>query len=267
MGVPHVDPPDPGDAPVVGVVGFVERNSGVVEQCQHGGQLEGRARLGGHADGIVAHPLRQVAPGVASQIDHRKHLARCDLHDDGGPPQGVLLLHLAAQGLVGHILDVGFERGDDVQPVLGFHVLGVGHAAVESPCDALAGGNAVAPRQLFAQDGFDAVVAPVSRAADGAERQFALRVDALVALFEPVCQPHVAVQQRVAAQLLPLGIVHRPGKDGHGRMVAQGVVELARDEFTAPEAVDPAGDAPFAARYERVFAVGDPVAAGVLLAE
>ena len=128
-------------------------------------------------------------------------------------------------------------------------------------------GFAVAARKLFAVGLLDAVISLVARQSDRAARQFALRVDPLVAFDEPVDHAHVPVQQRITPQGLPFGVVHFAGEDIDGRVVADGVVDAARGKLFAAQTVHQAREPPFGAQVGRVASVDEPVVAGVLLAE
>ena len=190
-----------------------------------------------------------------------------DLHDDRRAPDGVLLFELLAEGLVGHVLQIDVERRHHVVSVDGILVVTARHAAVEAARDTLPQGLSVPPGQLLAIGLLDAVVAAVARQTDRTPGQIALGVDAFVAFDEVVDHAHVPVQERIAPQHLPLGIVHLAGEDVHGGMVAQRVVDAARDVLLAAQAVKETGDAPLGAQVGRIARAHQPVAAGVLLAE
>ncbi len=248
---------------VVGLVGRPDGHPRILEQREHRRELEGRTRLHAAPYGVVL-ALGVAAVGVAPEVGHGEDLARGDLHDDGRAPDGVLGLQLAAQRLVGHVLQLEVERRHHVEAVLGVLLPAPRHAAVEAPRDALPQRLAVAARELLAVDRLDAVVAPVARQADRAARQFALRVDAVVALDEAVDHAHVPVQQRVAPQRLPLGVVDLAGEDVDRRVVADRVVDAPRDELLAAQPVKKAREPPLGADVGRVAAPHEAVAAVVL---
>ena len=175
-----------------------------------------------------------------------------DLHDDRRAPDGVLGFELAPQRLVGDVLQVQIERGHHVVAVFGVLVAAARDAAVEASGDALPQGFAVAARKLFAVGLLEAVISLVARKSDRAARQFALRVDPLVAFDEPVDHAHVPVQQRITPQGLPFGVVHFAGEDIDGRVVADGVVDAARGELFAAQTVHQAREPPFGAQVGRV---------------
>ena len=121
--------------------------------------------------------------------------------------------------------------------------------------------------QLLAVGILDAVVAAVTRQADRTTGQLALGIDALVALDERVDHAHVPVEQRVAAQRLPLGAVDLAREDVDGGVVAQRVVDAARDVLLAAQAVDEPPQKARGAEVGGLAGVDQPVAAGMLGAE
>ena len=141
------------------------------------------------------------------------------------------------------------------------------HAAVEPARDTLPHGPSVAARQLGAVGLLDAVIALVARQADGPPRQLALRIDAFVAFDQAVNHAHIPVQQRIAPQHLPLGVVHLAGKDSDGRMVADRVVNPPRNVLLAAQAVEHPRQPPLRTEILRVARIDQPVAPGMLLAE
>ena len=247
---------------VAGVEGLVERHPRIVDQRQQRRELEGRPRLHTRRQGVVLH-LGVGARLGTRKVGHRQQVARGDLHDQRRTPQRILRFELAAQRAVGDILHLQVERRHHVQPVLGFGVVASDHAAVETAGDALTARLAVASLEHVAQNVLHAVVALVADLPDRAARQFALRIDPFVAFAQAVGHAHIPVENGIAAQGLPLGVVDFAREKRHGRVVAQRVVELHGQELLAPHPVPPAGEAPFGARHERILAVGDAVAAGV----
>jgi len=139
--------------------------------------------------------------------------------------------------------------------------------AVEAARDALPQGLAVTAGQLLAVGLLDAVVTLVTGQSDRTARQFALRIDAFVALDEPVNHAHVPVQQRIAPERLPFGEVHFAGKDVHGRMVANRIVDAAFDPLFTPHAVHHAREPPVGTQVGGVARIDQPVTAGMFLAE
>ena len=253
---------------VVRVVGRLGRHAGVVEQREHRRQLEGRSGLHAASQRIVLPFVIAAARGSrAAQVGHGEDLAGLHLHDDGRAPDGVLGFQLAPQRLVGHVLQVEVECRHDVVSVHRVFMPGSRHAAVEAPGDTLPQRLAVPSREFLAVGLLDAVIALVAREPDRTARQFALRVDALVAFDEAVDHAHVPVQHRVTPQGLPFGIVHLAGKDVDGGVVADRVVDFPGDVLLAPQAIHHARQPPFGAQVGGVAAVAQPVAAGVLLAE
>ena len=154
-----------------------------------------------------------------AQIGHGEDFSRMDLHDDRRAPDGVLGFELAPQRLVGDVLQVQIERGHHVVAVYRGPRGRRPRRGRRSLWRCVPQGFAVAARKLFAVGLPRCRNCPCRPLVRSWARQFALRVDPLVAFDEPVDHAHIPVQQRITprASAIRRSPLHGEDIDGRGR--------------------------------------------------
>src|SRR5580692_2217954 len=107
--------------PAVEVDRVAECHFFVFEQGKQGSEFESGPRLGG-ADGVV-HVLPISTVGLLAQVGYGLDLTRCHLHDDAGAVLGLVFLEFPEQGVLGDILDIDVDGGDDIPAVDGLYLI------------------------------------------------------------------------------------------------------------------------------------------------
>ena len=176
-----------------------------------------------------------------------------------------MLGELLAQGGVGGVLDIHVDGCHHVQTVAGNDIRVAMYGGREAWRDALAQHTAILSAQIVGIYILQAILsagallillADVLR--DAAQRtaaKLAIGINALVEDMLLECYAHIAVQDGVLAQRLPLVEVHRARQNLHGVVVAHGGVDLENLHIVATQVIHNPRDKVATAPNQRVVRI------------
>ena len=251
---------------LVGIILLRDGQATILGQGEQRHQLKGRARLNAAREGVVLLLVIDTALGCRlAEVYHSQYIACLDVHNHRRTPRCALLGELLAQGGVGGVLDIHIDCSHHVHTVAGNNIRVAMYGSREARRDALAQHTAILSAQvvgiyilqtILSAGALLILLADVLRnTAQRAAAKLSVGIYALVEDMFLEGNTHIAVQDGVLAQRLPLVEVHRAGQNLHGVVVTHGGIDLENLHIVATQVIHNPRYEVATASYQRVVRI------------